>query len=120
MDGDGSDLKDILKNLEGVMVAGRIVASREPSRQNSLVMGSSQHADVLHTRLGLRPNVLTREESNSSFGLSTLDVEDDEGDESLTDLRKWARVIDAFEQPRLLYNAGKKHFDLQVCIHASI
>lgn len=111
VDGEGNDLKDILKNLEGSMSGGRIVASRELSRQNSLVLGSSQNGEVSHTRLGLRPNVLGREDSQSSLGMSTLDVEDEDEDDGLRDLRKWLKVIDAFEQPRLVYNVGKKHFD---------
>ncbi|PBP19513.1 DNA polymerase alpha/epsilon subunit B [Diplocarpon rosae] len=111
VDGEGSGLKDILKNLEGSMVGGRIVAARELSRQNSLVLGSSQNGEVSHTRLGIRPSLLGREDSHSSLGLSTLDVEDEEDDDGLRDPRKWLKVIDAFEQPRLVYNVGKKHFD---------
>jgi DNA polymerase epsilon subunit 2 len=111
VDGDRSELKDILKNLEGSMVGGRIVASRELSRQNSLVLGSSQGGEVSHTRLGLRPISLGREDSQSSLGLSNLEVEDGEEEDDLKDPRKWLKVIDAFEQPRLLYNVGKKHFD---------
>ena len=111
VEGDGNDLKDILKNIEGSMSGGRIVATRELSRQNSLVLGSSQAGEVSHTRLGLRPNVLGREDSLSSLGISTLDVEDEEEDDGLRDPRKWLKVIDAFEQPRLVYNVGKKHFD---------
>ncbi|TVY93195.1 DNA polymerase epsilon subunit B [Lachnellula willkommii] len=112
--GEDSGLKDILKNLEGSMSGGRIVAARELSRQNSLVLGSSQNGEVSHTRLGFRPGGLAglgREDSQSSLGLSNLDVEDDEDDEGVKDPRKWLKVIDAFEQPRLIYNVGKKHFD---------
>lgn len=111
VDGEAADFKDILKNLEGSMVGGRIVAARELSRQNSLVLGSSQNGEVSHTRLGLRPSLLGREDSQSSLGMSSLDVEDEEDDEGLRDPRKWLKVVDAFEQPRLIYNVGKKHFD---------
>jgi DNA polymerase epsilon subunit 2 len=37
-------------------------------------------------------------------------VNDGEDDEN-KDPRKWLKVIDAYEQPRLVYNVGKKHFD---------
>lgn len=111
MDGEGSDLKDILKTLEGSMSGGRIVSSRELSRQNSLVLGSSQNGEVSHTRLGLRPHALGREGSQSSLGMSALEVEDEDEDDGLRDPRRWLRVIDAFEQPRMVYNVGKKHFD---------
>lgn len=116
VDGEGNDLKDILKNLEGSMVGGRIVAARELSRQNSLVLGSSQNGEVSHTRLGIWPSLLGREDSQSSLGMSNLDVEDEEDDEGLRDSRKWLKVIDAFEQPRLVYNVAKKHFDRLVPI----
>ena len=112
VDGVGEELKAILKNLEGSMVAGRIVANRDLSRQNSLSMTSSQHAEVLQKDLGVRSKLLAREDSSSSFGMSGLDVEEDENDESLLDLRKWLKVVDAFEQPRMIYSVGKKHFDL--------
>jgi DNA polymerase epsilon subunit 2 len=114
VDGERSELKDILKNLEGSMVGGRIIASRELSRQNSLVLGSSQIGDVSHTRLGLRPISLGREDSQASLGMSSLEVQDEEEEDDLKDPRKWLKVIDAFEQPRLLYNVGKKHFDRYV------
>jgi DNA polymerase epsilon subunit 2 len=111
VDGEGDGLKEILKTLEGSMSGGRIVASRELSRQNSLGLGSSQEADVSHARLGLRPQLLGREDSQSSLGVSSLAMDDDEEDEGSKGPRKWLKVIDAFEQPRLVYNVGKKHFD---------
>jgi DNA polymerase epsilon subunit 2 len=107
VEGEGNDLKDILKNLEGGMSGGRIIATRDLSRQNSLVLGSSQTGEVSHARLGIRPNILSREDSQSSLGVD--DGEEDE--EGVKDPRKWLKVIDAFEQPRLVYNVGKKHFD---------
>lgn len=122
VDGEGNVLKDILKNLEGSMIGGRIVAVRELSRQNSLVLGSTQNGEVSHTRLGIRPSLLAKEDSQSSFGMSNLEVEEDEDEEGLRDPRKWLKVIDAFEQPRLVYNVGKKHFDrfVMLCnIHIS-
>lgn len=112
VDGDGKDLKDILKNLEGSMSGGKIVPSRELSRQNSLVAGSGRNDD-LSSRLSMG---LSREDSQSSFGLTSLDFDDEDEDESLNDPRKWLKVIDAFEQPRLVYNVGKKHFDKYVFV----
>lgn len=118
VDGEKGELKDILKNLEGSMSGGRITTPRELSRQNSLVLGSSQNGEVSHTRLGLRPNPMAREDSLSSLGMSTLEVEDEEEEDHLKDPRKWLKVIDAFDQPRLLYNVGKKHFDKYVLLHS--
>jgi DNA polymerase epsilon subunit 2 len=108
VDGEGKELKEILRNLEGSMSGGRIIPGRAISRQNSLMLGDSQ--------LGLPtsgPGTLGREDSQSSLGMSALDVEEDE-DEDINDPRKWLKVIDAFEQPRLLYNVAKKHFDKSV------
>jgi DNA polymerase epsilon subunit 2 len=109
VDGEGNDLKDILKNLEGTMSGGRIVPSRELSRQNSLILGTGEGGDSSHGRLGLRPGLLGREDSQSSFSMTSLDIDDE--DDELKDPRKWLKVIDSFEQPRIIYNVGKKHFD---------
>lgn len=109
VDGEGTELKEILKNLEGSMSGGRIIPGRGLSRQNSLLLGESQDRQS-STGLGLRSDLLAREDSQSSLGMSSLDVDDDEDDEN-KDPRKWLKVIDAYEQPRLVYNVGKKHFD---------
>ncbi|OLN85910.1 DNA polymerase epsilon subunit B [Colletotrichum chlorophyti] len=114
VDGANAELKDILKTLEGNMSGGKIVTgARGLSRQNSLLLEPGQEADSSNTRLGLRPaqSSLTREESQQSFGLSNLDVEEEEDEENLKDPRKWLKVIDAYEQPRLFYNVTKKHFE---------
>lgn len=113
VDGASSELKDILKSLEGNMSGGRIVAGRELGRQNSLVLEPAQEADLSNTRLGLRPLThLTREDSATSFGISGLGVEEEEtDDEGLNDPRKWLKVISAYDQPRMVYNVAKKHFE---------
>ena len=71
-----------------------------------------QDNDTVNTRLGLRPTTLAREDSNASFGMSGLGVQEeaDDDDES-KDPRAWLQVIDSYEQPRLIYNVGKKHFE---------
>ncbi|KAI0164372.1 DNA polymerase alpha/epsilon subunit B-domain-containing protein [Hypoxylon sp. FL1284] len=114
VDGSSAELKEILKALEGSMSGGRIVAAgRELNRQNSLVLDSSQEADLSNTRLGLRPTkALSRDDSNTSFGMSGLGVEQEElDDDGLSHPRRWLKVISAFDQPRLLYNVNKKHFE---------
>jgi DNA polymerase epsilon subunit 2 len=109
VDGEGLELKEILKNLEGSMSGGRIIPGRGLSRQNSLLLGDAQDK-LSSTGLGPRPDLLAREDSQSSLGMSNLDVEDVEDDEN-KDPRKWLKVIDAYEMPRLVYNMAKKHFD---------
>ncbi|KAI0386769.1 DNA polymerase alpha/epsilon subunit B-domain-containing protein [Hypomontagnella monticulosa] len=113
VDGASNELKEILKTLEGNMSGGRVVTGRELSRQNSLILDSSQETDLTNTRLGIRPTKhLTRDDSATSFGMSSLGVEeDDQDDEGLRDPRKWLKVINAYDQPRMLYNVTKKHFE---------
>ncbi|OTB07009.1 hypothetical protein M426DRAFT_71953 [Hypoxylon sp. CI-4A] len=113
VDGGSNELKDILKTLEGNMSGGRIVTGRELGRQNSLTFDSSQDVDTTNTRLGLRPTkALTHNDSATSFGMSGLGVEDEEpDDDSLNHPRKWLKVVGAYDQPRMLYNVGKKHFE---------
>ncbi|CAN8106099.1 unnamed protein product [Discula destructiva] len=113
VDGASPELKEILKALEGNMSGGRIVTGgRGISRQNSLLLDAQSNGDDLsNARLGLRPTVaLAREESNTSFGMSALEVDENEG-ESTRDPRRWLKVINALEQPRFVYNVDKKHFE---------
>ncbi|SZF05847.1 unnamed protein product [Blumeria hordei] len=111
VDGERREFKEIMESLEGSMVGGKIVLSKDAFHQNSLALGSSQLTQVNQTRLGIRPQHLDREDSQLlQPNLGTVDVSDEE-DETPQDPRKWLKVIDAFEQPRLIYNVGKKHFD---------
>ncbi|KAM4066075.1 DNA polymerase alpha/epsilon subunit [Hirsutella rhossiliensis] len=72
----------------------------------------ARDGDEVNTRLGLRPTTLTREDSNASFGISGLGVQEEaDDDEEANDARTWLKIIDAYEQPRLVFNVGKKHFE---------
>jgi DNA polymerase epsilon subunit 2 len=114
VDGASPELKEILTTLEANMSGGRIIpGGKGLSRQNSsFLLDASQDADVLNVRQGLPPTrTLTREDSQKSFGMSNLVVEDEIDDEALKDVRKWLRVVDAYDQPRLMYNVDQKHFE---------
>lgn len=117
VEGASPELKDILKTLEGNMSGGKIIVSGGKggmlSRQNSLRLEVAQEADLSNTRLGLRPTAaMSREESQTSIGMSGLAMEEDDvDDEALSDPRRWLRVINALEQPRFVYNVDKKHFE---------
>ncbi|KAK0615876.1 DNA polymerase alpha/epsilon subunit B-domain-containing protein [Bombardia bombarda] len=115
VDGSSSELKDILKALEGNMSGGKIITGpRGLSRQNSLLLEPTQDSDHAKTRLGLRPTAtLTRDDSQASFGMSALTTADehDDDDDALADARRWLKVIHAFDQPRFTYNVAKKHFE---------
>lgn len=113
VDGASTELKEILKALDGNMSGGRInTGARGLSRQNSLMMDAQQKDDDFsNARLGLRPiAALARQESNTSFGISALEVDESE-DENIRDPRRWLKVINAMDQPRFIYNVEKKHFE---------
>ena len=107
VDGDGEDLKLILRNLEACMTGGKITQQKGLSRQASLVFGAQGNDEGL-TRLEARPGLLGRDDSQSSLGISCLDVEDED---HFKDPRRWLTVTGAFEQPRWIYNVGQKHFE---------
>lgn len=115
VEGTSQEMRDILKTMEGNMSGGRIVGPGKGLPRGDSML-EVNNTDTLNTRLGLRPTGPPREDSNASFGMSGLNVGEhaqDEGhdDEKTNDPRAWLTVINAFEQPRLLYNVGKKHFE---------
>lgn len=113
VDGSNPALKDILKTLEGNMSGGKIVTGpRGLSRQNSLLLEPAQEKDLSNTRLGIRPtSLLTRDDSQTSMGMSGLAMDEDDEDEGVKDPRKWIKVVGAYDQPRMQYNVNKKHFE---------
>ncbi|KAM0341535.1 hypothetical protein ACHAPU_009983 [Fusarium lateritium] len=110
VEGTSKELKEILKTLEGNMSGGRITGpARGLPRGDSML--DLQVNDALHTRLGLRPAEVTREDSNTSFGMSGLGVNEEQEETESNDPRAWLKVIDAYDQPRFIYNVAKKHFE---------
>ncbi|KAH6985777.1 DNA polymerase alpha/epsilon subunit B-domain-containing protein [Ilyonectria sp. MPI-CAGE-AT-0026] len=111
VEGSSKELQEIIKTLEGNMSGGKITGpGRGLPRGDSIL--DIKDGDVMNTRLGIRPALLTREDSNTSFGMSGLGVQEEtEDEEKHNDPRAWLKVIDAYEQPRLIYNVGKKHFE---------
>ena len=89
------------------MSGGRLVQGNPPlSRQGSMKFGAEGSIQELG---GLRPGL---GDSQNSFGMSSLEVEDPEEEEdALKDPREWINIIGAFDQPRLVYNVNKKHFE---------
>jgi DNA polymerase epsilon subunit 2 len=107
---DGSDgLKAILKDLEGSISGGRLRRGDSARRGESSAFEAAENTSNALEEFRRRPGGLGREDSQSSLGMSSLDVGDKE--EHGNDARKWLKVIDAFDQPRLAYNVGKKHFE---------
>jgi DNA polymerase epsilon subunit 2 len=118
VEGNSPELKDILKNLECNMSGGKIITGgRGLLRQNSLMLEPTQDSDYSKTRLGLRPSAaLMRDDSQSSMGMSGLEVQDEPDDEELGDPRRWLKVIDGHSQPQFTYNIKTKHFERSVTL----
>jgi len=107
VEGDNETLKGILKTLEGSMSGGRVVQGSNLGRQSSFNFGPEIAGQMN------RPSI----DTNNSFGMSSLEVEDkDEEEDLLKDPREWMKVIGAFEQPKLIYNATQKHFEKYVSV----
>ena len=104
--GEGSDLANVLCNVEGCMVGGRVDHQRASNRHQNALLEQG-----LPTRAQLRLGSLNRDDSQASLGLTSLDLEDGENSAHSKDPRLWLRVINAFEMPRFVYNATRKHFE---------
>lgn len=107
--GEGDELKSILRNLEGSMSAGKALQATVLSRSGSFAMrvsdGDSATSEASHIELG-------RDDSQTSLGFSSLEVQDDdENSLEIKDPRRWLRIVGAFSQPRLTYNVTQKHFE---------
>ena len=109
VEGDGDRLRNILSNLEDCMNGGRLVRQSVLSHQESLTYqndGSQDKQDEPENRL----RGLDRADSQTSLGISTLDVNEDM-DCGENDPRQWMKVVGAFEQPRFVYSVSQKHFE---------
>ncbi|KAF5637437.1 DNA polymerase epsilon subunit 2 [Fusarium tjaetaba] len=110
VEGSSKELQEILKTLEGNMSGGRITGpARGLPRGDSML--DLKDNETLNTRLGLRPAEIRREDSNTSFGMSGLGVDEEQDESETSDPRAWLKVINAYDQPRFIYNVGKKHFE---------
>ena len=109
VEGESDALKSILKSLEMCMSGGKVVSGRGGiSRQSSFANGEG-------AELGLGAK-LPSLEAQGSFGIGALEINglaanDEDDDDALKDPREWIKVIGAFEQPRMVYNTTKKHFE---------
>ena len=104
VDGDSSELRNILKNLESCIDGGRLVQKNELS-QDSFTLTVNVSAGVEYNT----HRHTVQDDSQTNSGVFQLDVGN--ADSSCQDPRKWLQVIGAFEQPRLAYNASKRQFD---------
>lgn len=96
-------LASILSNLESCMSGGRVRPEALEKRVKNLAISGSA--------LGARDE-RTGGKRNFSNGGDMLD--DNNGDDDIESLqtRSFIKVVSAFDQPRLVYNITKRHFDL--------
>lgn len=106
-DAQDKKLKNILKSLEPCMSGGKLDIARL-SRTNSNV------TSLLRSDSSLARPEMPRDESQTSFGMSGLDVEDQDMDEAdpSQDARSYMKIISAFTQPRLTYSTAKKTLEV--------
>jgi len=107
-DGQDKRLKNILKSLEPCMSGGKLDTARLP-RSNSTIGSLSRQRSI-----DIRPADVTRDDSQTSLGFSSLDVEDTEMDEDdkSRDARAYLKVVSAFQQPRLAFSVAKKTLEV--------
>ncbi|GKZ33235.1 DNA-directed DNA polymerase epsilon, subunit B [Aspergillus brasiliensis] len=101
-EGKGASLRAILQTLESNMSGGRVVSGKHtapdevPSRTTSPGQGNRR--------------------SRTNPQLYAVTGPEGEGSEQISDVpshpRHWIRVIEAFDIPRLTYNADKKYFEV--------
>jgi DNA polymerase epsilon subunit 2 len=101
-EGNGASIKTILQAIEGNMVSGRTVAGKTPDRED---------ASSRPSKRGLPMNGLDGWHDTRHVPPASHEDNDDEQEGQSRDPRKWMRTISALEQPRLMYNASKKHFE---------
>lgn len=111
-DGPDKKLTTILKSLEPCMFGGRLDAGRL-LRSNSTSTFSRQNSLSLPNGGGPR-----REDSQTSLGISGLDVDDDNhvpttdpDHPSNTSARTYLKIVSAHTQPRLAYSTIKKSLE---------
>ena len=105
--GEGDELKSILLTLERSMSGGR-PQQGGLSAQGSFAFGSVD-GDI--TDSTSTPRAMDREDGEASSSTSTLGDDDGKTNIGSEDPRRWLKVVGAFEQPRLTYNANQKHFE---------
>ena len=108
--GEGDDLKNILRAMEGSVKGGRLIQQGASSGQSSFPFGAQTLNDDSMPR-GQRPVSIGREDSQQSLGITALEIQDHGDDPFLGDPRQWLKVVGAFDQPRLVYNVNQKHFE---------
>lgn len=89
------------------MAGGKIIQPKTAlNRQSSFAFAPGDMTDPAEG--SARPSL---EHQGSSFGISGLQVDEEEEDATTLDPRSWLKIVHAYEQPRLVYDMNKKHFE---------
>ena len=104
--GDGEGFSEMLRSLESSLVNGRIVQQQNLNRQSSFESGDRQQGTASTTLEGS-----AQEDSQSKAEAFSVDNEDNKIDVLMQEPRSWLKIVNAFEQPRLVYNVSRKHFE---------
>ena len=106
--GEGEDLKSILRTLETTVDRGRPQAQSAVGCQTTFrfsAQGSDTEDSFENT------DNRTSLSRNDSQETSALDIDDDDVQKCSIDPRRWLKVVNAFQHPRLSYNVNQKHFE---------
>ena len=101
IDGDSKEFGEAILRLEGCMSGGRIV-STSSSRGSSTLQPTEIRSD---------DRSLSLEDTHDAPGPSIPG--EVRGECNCKDPRKWLKVVGAFGQPRLAYNADRRQFEKQ-------
>ena len=109
--GDGDALKQILRHIEASVVGGNFDL-QNAFTSSRMVAESVGGFEGAINRLEVTSKALGSQDTQMSLEAASLDVdEDDDSRIESQDPRHWAKVIGAFDQPRLTYNVQQKHFE---------
>lgn len=116
--GDDESLGSILRNIESSIAEGQTAQVDDLGRQQRFIIDAPPSSEE-HQTCREASRSLNREESQTSLGLPALHIGDDgkddhdaDDDGQPKDLRRYLKVIQASEQPRLWYNSTQKHFEV--------
>ena len=107
--GEGEELQSILRNLERSMSGGQPCQQGRLNLQGSFAFGKTTE-DAANSNS--KPGTLSKEDNGASLERSAPRVDNSEDAAGFEDPRRWLKIVGAFEQPRLTYNAGQKHFEI--------
>ena len=105
--GDGKELTNLLQSLEASMVGGRFVSQGKLSHQP---LFQFQQPGQVDAAVFPSDGDARGEAQEQTLG-NDPPASDEDRDSTVKDARQWLKVVNAFEQPRLLYNPKTKHFE---------